>query len=84
MIFLVNVADPLIGNLGYQFAITIALLASSVDHASENRTDTGPYRIPMAIKILWASYLSCWIIPTPGITSLFRETGQDGTSCYRS
>jgi SP family sugar:H+ symporter-like MFS transporter len=40
---------------GYQFAITIGLLlASCVCYATQNRRDTGSYRIPIAIQFAWA------------------------------
>lgn len=40
---------------GYQFCITIGiLLASCVCYATQNRNDTGSYRIPIAIQFLWA------------------------------
>lgn len=43
---------------GYQFCITIGLLlASCVVYATKDRTDTGSYRIPIAIQFLWALIL---------------------------
>jgi MFS family permease len=43
---------------GYQFAITIGiLLASCVTYATQNRDNTGSYRIPIAIQFLWAIIL---------------------------
>ena len=43
---------------GYQFCITIGiLLASCVVYATQNRTDTGSYRIPIAVQFLWALIL---------------------------
>ncbi|KAH8760716.1 general substrate transporter [Hyaloscypha sp. PMI_1271] len=54
---------------GYQFAITIGLLlASCVDYATENRTDSGSYRIPMALQLLWALILAgglLWLPESP-------------------
>ncbi|KAI1820447.1 high-affinity glucose transporter RGT2 [Xylaria intraflava] len=39
----------------YQFAITIGLLlAAVVDNATQNRNDTGSYRIPIAVQFAWA------------------------------
>jgi hypothetical protein len=39
---------------GYQFCITIGLLlASVVVYATQNRQNTGSYRIPIAIQFLW-------------------------------
>lgn len=43
---------------GYQFCITIGiLLANCVVYATENRDDTGSYRIPIAVQFLWAIIL---------------------------
>ena len=43
---------------GYQFAITIGiLLANCVVYATQNRNDTGSYRIPIAVQFLWALIL---------------------------
>ncbi|KAL8638311.1 MAG: hypothetical protein Q9228_004529 [Teloschistes exilis] len=51
---------------GYQFAITIGLLlASCVDYATQNRTDSGSYRIPIAIQLLWAIILGVGIAFLP-------------------
>jgi len=44
---------------GYQFAITLGIfLAACVDYATQNRTDSGSYRIPIAIQLLWAMILA--------------------------
>ena len=51
---------------GYQFAITIGiLLASCVDYATQNRFDTGSYRIPMSIQFLWAIILAVGLFLLP-------------------
>ncbi|KAI4196951.1 MAG: hypothetical protein LQ350_006204 [Teloschistes chrysophthalmus] len=51
---------------GYQFAITIGLLlASCVDYATQNRTDSGSYRIPIALQLLWAIILGVGIAFLP-------------------
>lgn len=43
---------------GYQFCITIGLLlAACVNYATEDRNDSGSYRIPIAIQMLWAIIL---------------------------
>jgi MFS transporter, SP family, sugar:H+ symporter len=43
---------------GYQFCITVGiLLASCVCYATQERNDTGSYRIPIAIQMLWAIIL---------------------------
>ncbi|KAK8076541.1 general substrate transporter [Apiospora phragmitis] len=42
----------------YQLAITIGLLlAAIVDYATQDRQDTGSYRIPIAVQFLWAIIL---------------------------
>lgn len=53
---------------GYQFCITIGiLLANCVVYATQNRLDTGSYRIPIAIQFLWAIILGTglFILPEP-------------------
>lgn len=43
---------------GYQFCITIGLLlASCVDYGTQNRKDSGSYRIPIALQLLFAFIL---------------------------
>jgi MFS transporter, SP family, sugar:H+ symporter len=43
---------------GYQFCITIGLLlASCVTYGTQNRNDSGSYRIPIALQMLWAIIL---------------------------
>ena len=43
---------------GYQFCITIGILiASCVVYATQNRQDSGSYRIPIGIQFLWAVIL---------------------------
>ena len=43
---------------GYQFCITLGiLLANCVDYSTQDRNDTGSYRIPIAIQFLWALIL---------------------------
>ncbi|KAL1836437.1 hypothetical protein VTJ49DRAFT_5146 [Mycothermus thermophilus] len=44
---------------GYQFCICIGLLlASAVNYATENRTDSGSYRIPIGLQMAWALILA--------------------------
>jgi SP family sugar:H+ symporter-like MFS transporter len=54
---------------GYQFCITIGLLlASCVDYATKGRMDSGSYRIPVAIQLLWALILAggiAWLPESP-------------------
>jgi len=51
---------------GYQFCITIGiLLASCVDYGTQNRMDTGSYRIPIALQMLWAIILAIGLFVLP-------------------
>ncbi|QIW96373.1 hypothetical protein AMS68_001891 [Peltaster fructicola] len=54
---------------GYQFCITLGLLlASCIDYATQNRLDSGSYRIPIAIQFLWAIILAggiAWLPESP-------------------
>jgi sugar porter (SP) family MFS transporter len=51
---------------GYQFCITLGLLiASCVDYGTQNRMDTGSYRIPIAIQMLWALILGTGLFFLP-------------------
>ncbi|KAL8962716.1 MAG: hypothetical protein Q9193_000918 [Seirophora villosa] len=62
---------------GYQFAITIGLLlASCVDYATQNRLDTGSYRIPIAIQMLWALILGAGIAFLPESPRYFVKRGK--------
>lgn len=50
----------------YQFCITIGiLLANCVVYATQNRDDTGSYRIPIAIQFLWAIILGTGLVFLP-------------------
>ena len=51
---------------GYQFCITIGiLLANCVVYATQDRDDTGSYRIPIAIQFLWALILGIGLALLP-------------------
>lgn len=51
---------------GYQFCITIGLmLASCVNYGTENRTDSGSYRIPIALQLIWAIILGIGLFVLP-------------------
>ncbi|KAJ6464143.1 general substrate transporter [Mycena vitilis] len=51
---------------GYQFAITIGiLLANCVVFATQNRLDTGSYRIPIGVQFLWALILGTGLMFLP-------------------
>ncbi|WVQ71646.1 hypothetical protein IAR50_001186 [Cryptococcus sp. DSM 104548] len=51
---------------GYQFCVTIGLLlASCVCYATENRLDSGSYRIPIAVQFAWALILGGGLMLLP-------------------
>ncbi|KAI8073028.1 general substrate transporter [Gongronella butleri] len=51
---------------GYQEFICIGLmLASCVTYGTENRTDSGSYRIPIALQLLWALILAVGLLFLP-------------------
>lgn len=57
---------------GYQFCITVGiLLASVVVYATQDRMDSGSYRIPIGIQWAWALILGKWLPPR---TSLVRQS----------
>ncbi|KAF2403375.1 sugar transporter family protein [Trichodelitschia bisporula] len=62
---------------GYQFCITIGLLlASCVDYGTQNRTDTGSYRIPIALQMLWALILATGLFLLPESPRYFVRKGE--------
>lgn len=62
---------------GYQFCITIGiLLANCVVYATENRDDTGSYRIPIAIQFLWAIILGTGLFLLPESPRYFVKKGK--------
>ncbi|KAK5938219.1 hypothetical protein PMZ80_009189 [Knufia obscura] len=61
---------------GYQFCITIGiLLAACVIYATQNRTDTGAYRIPIAIQFAWALILGGGLMMLPDSPRYFVKRG---------
>ncbi|KAK2749561.1 hypothetical protein FQN55_003261 [Onygenales sp. PD_40] len=61
---------------GYQFCITIGLLlASCVDYATQDRKDTGSYRIPIALQMLWALILAIGLFLLPESPRYFVKKG---------
>ena len=51
---------------GYQFCITIGiLLANCVVYATQNRNDTGSYRIPIGVQFLWSLILGTGLFLLP-------------------
>jgi MFS family permease len=62
---------------GYQFCITIGLLlASCVDYGTKDMTNSGSYRIPIAIQFLWALVLGCGIATLPDSPRYFVKRGK--------
>jgi sugar porter (SP) family MFS transporter len=62
---------------GYQFCVTIGLLlAACVTYATENRTDSGSYRIPTAIQMLWAIILAIGLFILPESPRYFVKRGK--------
>ncbi|KAI9771941.1 MAG: hypothetical protein M1835_006334 [Candelina submexicana] len=60
----------------YQFCITIGLLlASCVDYSTKDRNDTGSYRIPIAIQMLWAILLAIGLFLLPESPRYFVKQG---------
>lgn len=61
---------------GYQFCITIGLLlASCVDYGTQDRTDSGSYRIPIAIQMAWALILGTGLFLLPESPRYFVKKG---------
>lgn len=61
----------------YQFCVTIGLLlASCVVYATENRPDTGSYRIPIAIQFIWALILGIGLVFLPDSPRYFVKKGR--------
>ena len=62
---------------GYQFCITIGiLLANCVVYATQNRDDTGSYRIPIAVQFLWAIILAIGLFILPESPRYFVKKGK--------
>jgi len=61
---------------GYQFCITLGLLiASVVNYAVRNRTDTGSYRIPIGIQFAWGLILGTGLFFLPESPRYFVKKG---------
>ncbi|KAH8663104.1 general substrate transporter [Tricladium varicosporioides] len=62
---------------GYQFCITIGILmANCVVYATQNRDDTGSYRIPVAVQFLWAIILGLGLFFLPESPRYFVKKGK--------
>jgi sugar porter (SP) family MFS transporter len=61
---------------GYQFCITLGLLiAACVNYAVRNRTDTGSYRIPIALQFAWGIILATGLVFLPDSPRYFVKRG---------
>ncbi|KAI1423088.1 general substrate transporter [Xylaria sp. FL1777] len=62
---------------GYQFCITIGiLLANVVVYTSQNRNDTGSYRIPIGVQFLWAIILGGGLFFLPESPRFYVKKGE--------
>lgn len=62
---------------GYQFCITIGImLASIVVYATKDYTNTGAYRVPIAIQFPWALILGIGLLFLPDSPRYFVKKGQ--------
>ncbi|KAL7425074.1 hypothetical protein Q5752_000762 [Cryptotrichosporon argae] len=62
---------------GYQQCITIGLLlASCVDYGTQNRTDSGSYRIPIGIQFAWALILAAGLFMLPESPRFYVKRGK--------
>lgn len=61
----------------FQLAITIGLLlASVVDHSTQDRMDTGSYRIPIAVQFAWGLILFFGMLLLPETPRMYIKRGQ--------
>lgn len=61
---------------GYQFCVTLGLmLASCVTYATETRTDSSAYRIPIGIQLLWAIILAVGLFCLPESPRFYVKKG---------
>jgi MFS family permease len=62
---------------GYQFCITLGiLLANCVVYATQNRKDSGSYRIPIAVQFLWAIILALGLFILPESPRYYVKKGR--------
>ncbi|KAK7972982.1 MFS monosaccharide transporter [Apiospora saccharicola] len=70
-----KVRGPIVS--GYQFCVTIGLLiASAVDYATQNRQDSGSYRIPIGLQMAWAIILAIGLFFLPESPRYFVRKGK--------
>nr|GAT56715.1 general substrate transporter [Mycena chlorophos] len=71
----------------YQFCITLGiLLANCVVYATQNRLDTGSYRIPIGVQFLWAGILGTGLFFLPESPRYWARKGdiEKATNCLAS
>ncbi|KAI1415194.1 general substrate transporter [Hypoxylon sp. FL1857] len=62
---------------GYQFCVTVGLLlASAIDYGTQDRNDSGSYRIPIALQMLWALILGVGLFVLPESPRYFVKKGK--------
>jgi MFS family permease len=62
---------------GYQFCITLGiLLANCVVYSTQNRKDSGSYRIPIAVQFLWAIILALGLFILPESPRYYVKKGR--------
>lgn len=62
---------------GYQFCVTLGLLiAACVNYGVQDRTDTGSYRIPIAVQFAWALILGGGLLFLPDSPRFFVKRGR--------
>jgi sugar porter (SP) family MFS transporter len=61
---------------GYQFCVCVGLLlASCVNYGTQNRNDSGSYRIPIALQMAWALILAGGLFCLPESPRFFVKKG---------
>jgi MFS family permease len=62
---------------GYQFCVCVGLLlASAVDYGTQDRTDSGSYRIPIGLQMAWALILATGLFLLPESPRFFVKKGK--------
>ncbi|OTB07805.1 hypothetical protein M426DRAFT_317698 [Hypoxylon sp. CI-4A] len=62
---------------GYQFCVTVGLLlASAIDYGTQDRTDSGSYRIPIGLQMLWALILGTGLFFLPESPRYYVKNGK--------
>ena len=66
----------------YQFAITVGLfIAAIVDYATQDRRDTGSYRIPIAVQFAWALIMITGMLFLPETPRYYIKMGKNEKAC---